>query len=83
MALQDLPYVRELDAVMTVDAMEHIPPDDWPLVLANVRRAVRPAPGGRGRAGQPAMATATGKVSAVIRAVTFWVPVLTSMTWPA
>jgi SAM-dependent methyltransferase len=42
MALQDLPYVRGFDAVMTVDAMEHIPPDDWPLVLANVHRAVRP-----------------------------------------
>jgi hypothetical protein len=41
------------------------------------------APDGRGRAGQPAMATATGRVPTVIRAVTFWVPVLTSMTWPA
>ena len=41
-ALQDLPYDREFDAVMTVDAMEHIPPEDWPLVLANVHRAVRP-----------------------------------------
>jgi SAM-dependent methyltransferase len=42
MALQDLSYTREFDAVMTVDAMENIPPEDWPLVLANLRRAARP-----------------------------------------
>jgi SAM-dependent methyltransferase len=42
-ALQDLAYVAEFDAVLTVDAMENIPPEDWPLVLANLHRAVRPA----------------------------------------
>ncbi len=41
-ALQDLSYVHEFDAVITVDAMENIPPEDWPRVLANLRRAVRP-----------------------------------------
>jgi ubiquinone/menaquinone biosynthesis C-methylase UbiE len=41
-ALQDLSYTHEFDAVMTIDAMENIPPEDWPLVLANVHRAVRP-----------------------------------------
>ena len=41
-ALQDLPYVAEFDAVLTIDAMENIPPEDWPLVLANLHRAVRP-----------------------------------------
>ncbi len=41
-ALQDLSYVHEFDAVITVDAMENIPPEDWPLVLANLHRAVRP-----------------------------------------
>jgi SAM-dependent methyltransferase len=41
-ALQDLPYAGEFDAVLTVDAMENIPPEDWPLVLAKLRRAVRP-----------------------------------------
>jgi SAM-dependent methyltransferase len=41
-ALQDLSYVAEFDAVLTVDAMENIPPEDWPLVLANLHRAVRP-----------------------------------------
>jgi SAM-dependent methyltransferase len=40
--LQDLPYDSEFDAIMTVDAMEHIPPEDWPLVLANLHRAARP-----------------------------------------
>jgi ubiquinone/menaquinone biosynthesis C-methylase UbiE len=41
-ALQELSYVHQFDAVLTVDAMENIPPEDWPLVLANLRRAVRP-----------------------------------------
>jgi ubiquinone/menaquinone biosynthesis C-methylase UbiE len=41
-ALQDLSYAHEFDAVITVDAMENIPPEDWPLVLANLHRAVRP-----------------------------------------
>ena len=27
---------------MTIDAMENIPPEEWPLVLANLHRAVRP-----------------------------------------
>jgi len=41
-ALQDLAYDHEFDAVMTVDAMENVPPEDWPTVLAHLRRAVRP-----------------------------------------
>ena len=41
-ALQDLSYDRDFDAVITVDAMENVPPEDWPLVLANLHRAVRP-----------------------------------------
>jgi cyclopropane fatty-acyl-phospholipid synthase-like methyltransferase len=40
--LQDMSYEHEFDAVITVDAMENIPPEDWPLVLANLHRAVRP-----------------------------------------
>jgi ubiquinone/menaquinone biosynthesis C-methylase UbiE len=40
--LQELSYTGEFDAVMTVDAMENVPPEDWLLVLANLRRAVRP-----------------------------------------
>jgi len=41
-ALQDLSYAQEFDAVITVDAMENIAPEDWPLVLANLHRAARP-----------------------------------------
>ena len=41
-SLQELPYTGEFDAVMTIDAMENVPPEDWPLVLANLRRAARP-----------------------------------------
>ena len=40
--LQELAFDREFDAVMTIDAMENVPPEDWPLVLANLHRAVRP-----------------------------------------
>jgi 2-polyprenyl-3-methyl-5-hydroxy-6-metoxy-1,4-benzoquinol methylase len=40
--LQELTADGEFDAVMCVDAMEHVFPEDWPLVLANLRRALRP-----------------------------------------
>jgi ubiquinone/menaquinone biosynthesis C-methylase UbiE len=40
--LQDLSYAHEFDAVMTVDAMENVAPEDWPLVLANLHRAALP-----------------------------------------
>ncbi|HLA92594.1 MAG TPA: class I SAM-dependent methyltransferase [Actinomycetota bacterium] len=40
--LQELPYEREFDGVMCVDAMEFLPPEDWPLVLDRFRRALRP-----------------------------------------
>jgi len=41
-ALQDLAFEAEFDGSMTIDAMENIPPEEWPLVLANLHRAVRP-----------------------------------------
>jgi SAM-dependent methyltransferase len=41
-SLQDLRYDEEFDAAITVDAMENVPPEDWPVVVANLRRAVRP-----------------------------------------
>jgi SAM-dependent methyltransferase len=41
-ALQDLPYAAGFDAVLTVDALENIPPAGWPKVLASLHRAVRP-----------------------------------------
>src|SRR5439155_18486460 len=31
--LQDLPYRDRFDAVVCVDAMEFVPPEDWPRVL--------------------------------------------------
>ena len=40
--LQELAFDGEFDAVMCIDAMENIPPEDWPEVLANLRRALRP-----------------------------------------
>jgi SAM-dependent methyltransferase len=39
--LQELSFVERFDAAMTVDAMENVPPEDWPVVLANLRRALR------------------------------------------
>jgi SAM-dependent methyltransferase len=40
--LQELAFDAEFDAVMCIDAMENIPPEDWPRVVANLRRALRP-----------------------------------------
>jgi SAM-dependent methyltransferase len=40
--LQELPFSAEFDAVMTIDAMEHVPPEEWPGVVANIRRALKP-----------------------------------------
>lgn len=40
--LQHLDLDGVADASMTIDAMENIPPEEWPLVLANLRRAVTP-----------------------------------------
>jgi len=41
-SLQDLSHAGRFDAVLTIEAMQHIPPEDWPGVLANLRRAARP-----------------------------------------
>lgn len=43
--LQDLSYRGEFDGVMCVDALEMIPPEDYPGILEGFRRALRP--GGR------------------------------------
>src|SRR5262245_54280130 len=40
--LQEMTFDHRFDAAMTVDAMENIPPEDWPVVLANLARAVVP-----------------------------------------
>ena len=39
--LQELSFDDRFDAAMCVDAMEHVPPEEWPLVLGNLRRAIR------------------------------------------
>ena len=38
--MQALRIDGDFDAAMCVDAMENVPPEDWPLVLANLRDAV-------------------------------------------
>lgn len=40
--LQDLVFDAAFDAVLCIDAMEYVGPEDWPVVLAALRRAVRP-----------------------------------------
>lgn len=40
--LQELAFEGGFDAVMCTDAMEHVPPEEWPLVIANLRRALQP-----------------------------------------
>jgi SAM-dependent methyltransferase len=40
--LQELPYRGEFDGVLCVDAMEFVPPEDWPAVLERFGRALRP-----------------------------------------
>jgi SAM-dependent methyltransferase len=40
--LQELEFDGSFDAAMCVDAMEYVFPEDWPLVLGHLRRAVRP-----------------------------------------
>ena len=43
LGLQELGFDAEFDGAMTIDAMENIAPEDWPLVLANLHRAIRPS----------------------------------------
>ena len=40
--LQELAYTDAFDGVLCIDAMEHVPPEDWPVVVDNLRRALRP-----------------------------------------
>jgi len=42
MSLLDISHRHTFDAVLTIDAVENVPPEDWPLVLSNLHRAVRP-----------------------------------------
>ncbi len=40
--LQEIAFVAEFDGAMTIDAMENVPPEEWPTVLANLHRSIRP-----------------------------------------
>ena len=40
--LQELAYQGEFDGVLCVDAMEFVPPEEWPAVLERFHRALRP-----------------------------------------
>lgn len=39
--LQDLPFEGAFDGVLCIDAMEFVPPEDWPVVLERFHRALR------------------------------------------
>ena len=41
-SLQELDLERAFDGVLCVDAMENVPPEEWPTVLANLHRALKP-----------------------------------------
>ncbi len=40
--LQELNYQEEFDGAICMDAMENVFPEDWPGVLSNVHRAIKP-----------------------------------------
>ena len=40
--LQEMSFTADFDGSLTIDAMENVSPEDWPVVLANLHRAVKP-----------------------------------------
>ena len=40
--LQEMSYHQVFDGAICMDAMEHIFPENWPLVLGNLHRALKP-----------------------------------------
>jgi SAM-dependent methyltransferase len=40
--LQEMSSIGQFDGAIVTDAMENVSPEDWPRVLANLARAVRP-----------------------------------------
>jgi cyclopropane fatty-acyl-phospholipid synthase-like methyltransferase len=40
--LQELSYREAFDGATCMDAMEHVSPEDWPVVLGNFHRALKP-----------------------------------------
>ncbi len=41
--LQEMAFRMEFDGAICVDAMENVSPEDWPLVLGNFQRALKPS----------------------------------------
>lgn len=40
--LQEIDDSQTFDGILCVDALEHVPPEDWPPILANFYRALKP-----------------------------------------
>jgi cyclopropane fatty-acyl-phospholipid synthase-like methyltransferase len=40
--LQEFSYREVFDGAICMDAMEHVSPEDWPVVLSNFQRALKP-----------------------------------------
>jgi ubiquinone/menaquinone biosynthesis C-methylase UbiE len=40
--LQEMCYQEVFDGMICMDALEHVCPEDWPLVLSNFQRALKP-----------------------------------------
>jgi cyclopropane fatty-acyl-phospholipid synthase-like methyltransferase len=40
--LQEMRYQEAFDGMICMDALEHVCPEDWPLVLSNFQRALKP-----------------------------------------
>jgi len=40
--LQEMTYQGIFDGAICMDAMENVPPEDWPLILSNFHRALKP-----------------------------------------
>lgn len=41
MGLQEIDYSQTFNGIICVDALEHVPPEDWPPILANFYRALK------------------------------------------
>ena len=41
MGLQELNYSEMFEGAICMDALEHVPPEDWPLILTNFHRALK------------------------------------------
>jgi SAM-dependent methyltransferase len=42
LGLQEMDFLEAFDGVICVDAMEHVPPEDWPGILRGFREALKP-----------------------------------------